>query len=114
MTGGNAWSVTAFAGPWGTCLVDTLYQGSVCLPDAPPVGTRVLSTVNGPPRMYLGKAASSVSYLTVTLADGSTLRVVAVRIGDQKFFAFALGAGQTARHWTARDAAGRPVASGGF
>jgi hypothetical protein len=55
-----------------------------------------------------------VSYLVVTLTSGQAFRVPVVTVGDQKLFAFALGKGQTLRRWTACDAAGHPLSSGGL
>jgi hypothetical protein len=53
-----------------------------------------------------------VTDLVITLADGRTIRVAAVRVGGQKFFGFALGPGQRAIRWQAYDAARRLIASG--
>jgi hypothetical protein len=109
-TDGHAWRATAYVGPWGTCVEFNGNDG-YCYPDASARGT---SLVAGGTGFYLGSAAPSVSYVTVDLKGGSTMRVAVTAVGPQKFFAFGLDKGQSAKRWTAYDAAGKPVASGVF
>jgi hypothetical protein len=112
---GKAWSLTAYLGPWGACVVS---RGggtttSDCIGTGLPLGTSVLGWPEGPPRVVYGSAAATVTHVVVTLAGGGTIRVPAVRVGGQKFFGFGLAAGQRATGWRAYDAARRLVASGG-
>ena len=61
----------------------------------------------------MGTAADSVSYLVITLKDGSTVRAGVTAVGSQKFWGVpAQLVQQTGARWTAYNAAGKPVASG--
>ena len=54
-----------------------------------------------------------MSYLVITLKDGSTVRAAATAVGSQKFWAVPLTWAQQAdAHWTAYDDAGKAVGSG--
>jgi hypothetical protein len=110
-TDGQAWSVTAYEGPWGTCVV-LAAGGSGCAPSRTLGITGVHGSTGGPPEMVWGSAARSVSYVVITLSDGRAFRVGVVTVGDERLFAFALGKGQTLKRWAACDAAGRVLASG--
>ena len=112
--GGHAWSVTAYVGPWGECLVTRGNGGpsSGCDAVSPPQGTSVLGSASGPLAVVYGSAAADVEHVVITLAGGQTLRVQAVRVGDQKFFAFALGGGQHSVRWQSYDAARHETGSG--
>ncbi len=113
--GRETWSLTAYLGPWGACVVsrggDT--TASDCIGTRLPLGTSVLGWPEGPPRVVTGSAAAAVTHVVVTLAGGGTIRVPAIQVGSQKFFGFGLAAGQRAVGWRAYDAARRLVASGG-
>jgi hypothetical protein len=109
---GKAWWATAYAGPWGTCLTDTFDANMVCIPASTPLGTQILLVASSNPRSVFGTAAENVSYLRITRTNGTPLRVRPVAVGNQKFFAFLLGIGQSIKRWTAYDAAGNPIASG--
>jgi hypothetical protein len=109
-TDGQAWSVTAYEGPWGTCVV--LAAGSACLPSGMQGITGIHGGTGGPPELVWGSAARSVSYVTITLTDGRAFRVGVVTVGDERLFAFALGKGQTPKRWAACDTAGRVLTSG--
>lgn len=106
-------SITAYEGPWGTCFTGPTLAYMHCVPLAAITATSVLGQAGSPPIMAYGSAAASVSRLRVTLSGGSSDWVRPVRVGDEKLFAIALkGNGQSVRHWTAYDAAGKVVASG--
>jgi hypothetical protein len=111
---GHAWSVTAYVGPWGICV--TMAPGAAGCNDttAPATTTGVLGFAKSPPEVVYGSATAPVSYLVVTLTSGQGFRVPVVTVGDQKLFAFALAKSQTVRRWTAYDAAGHPLSSGGL
>jgi hypothetical protein len=112
---GQAWSVTAYLGPWGPCVA--AHGGGTtstdCIGALPPLSTSVSGWTAGPPRVVDGPAAAAVTHVVVTLAGGGTIRVPAVRAGSQKFFGFALAPGQRAIRWGAYNAARQLVASGG-
>jgi hypothetical protein len=110
-TGGHPWSVTAYEGPWGTCVV-LMAGGSDCVSSGALGITSMEGGTSGPPQVVWGSAARSVSYLVITLTDGRAFRVGVVTVGDERLFAFALGKGQTLKRWAACDAAGRVLASG--
>lgn len=108
-TFGSGTVVTAYLGPWGTCL--ELGGGeSDCVPLLKEQGTAMIGANASE---LFGSAARSVSYLTFTRKDGSTLRAEATAVGPQKFWVVPLTQQEQAgARWTAYDAAGRPVASG--
>jgi hypothetical protein len=112
---GQAWSVTAYLGPWGPCLAARGggATSTGCIGALPPLRTSVLGWAEGPPRVVYGPAGVAVTHLVITLANGRTIRVPAVWVGSQKFFGFALPPGQRAVGWQAYDAARQLVTSGG-
>jgi hypothetical protein len=114
---GQAWSVTDYIGPWGTCIAGG--SGEYCYTGTPNArgGTDWLGIMadKSSGMLVWGMAADSVSHLVVTLKDGTALHVGVTAVGKQKFFAFDLsrqpGHGD---RWTAYDAAGSAVTSGSF
>ena len=105
---GKPWRATAYLGPWGTCL--TVGHDVDCFgsPQRPATGW-----VGGSDSWVIGTAADSVSYLVITLKDGSTVRAEATAVGQQKFWGVPLSWSQQAdARWTAYDDAGQAVASG--
>jgi hypothetical protein len=111
---GHAWSSTAHVGPWGECLVTRGNGGtsSVCDAVSSPQGTMVLGSASGPLVVVYGTAAADVEHVIITLASGQTLRVQAIRVGDQKFFAYALPRGQHSVRWQSYDADRHGTGSG--
>ena len=107
MVQGRPWRATAYLGPWGTCL--TVGHDGACLgPQRPATGW-----AGGSESWVVGTAADSVSYLVITLKDGSTVRAEATAVGSQKFWGVPLSSSQqTGARWTAYDDAGQAVASG--
>jgi hypothetical protein len=100
-TGGRGWSVTAYLGPRGECLV-TRGGGSTssgCNPVSSPQGTMVLGSASGSPGLVYGSASARVEHVVITLAAAGPIRVRAILVGDQKFFAFAHAQGQHAVRW---------------
>jgi hypothetical protein len=74
----------------------------------------LLGSASGSPGLVYGSASADVEHVVIVLAGGGTIRVRAVLVGDQKFFAFAHGPGQHAVRWQAYDASRREVGSGRF
>jgi hypothetical protein len=105
---GSGVAATAYLGPWGTCLeVDNTGD---CVPVSDTHGTGMMGASGS---VVYGSAAESVSYLTITRRDGSTLRAAAIAVGPQKFWAVPISQGeQVGARWTAYDAAGKAVGSG--
>ena len=111
---GKAWSATAYVGPWGLCVVDGSdggVSGSSCVPVLSGLGTSVMFWTAGTPEVASGSAATQVTRLVVTQPDGTTTQIRPVKVGGQKFFAFAMSAGHKKVRWAAYDSSGRLVAS---
>ena len=105
---GSGVAVTAYVGPWGTCL-----EGSDAGECTPAIGTLGTAMMGSSGSAVFGSATESVSYVTITRKDGSTLRAAAIAVGRQKFWAVSMSqAEQTGARWTAYDAAGKAVGSG--
>lgn len=112
--GGRAWSVTAYVGPWGECLV-TRGSGSSsggCVPASKPRGTTVIGSSGGTLVVVYGSAAADVKHVVITLAGGGSIRVPAIQVGTQKFFAFAHGNGQHPIRWQSYNAIRHETGSG--
>jgi hypothetical protein len=105
---GKPWRATAYIGPWGTCL--TVSHDVDCFGSQQRPAT---GWTGGTDSWVVGTAADSVSYLVITLKDGSTVRAEATAVGSQKFWGVPLSSSQQAdSRWTAYDAAGQAVTSG--
>ena len=105
---GHAWSVTAYVGPWGECVL-TRAGGSIssgCDPVSSPQGTSLLGSTSGSPGVEYGSAAADVQHVVITVTGGRTIRVRTITAGEQKFFAFPLSRGQHAVRWRAYDQPG--------
>ena len=104
---GKPWRATAYLGPWGTCL--TVGHDVDCFGSQQRPAT---GWTGGSESWAVGTAADSVSYVVITLKDGSTARAEATAVGSQKFWGVPLSSSQQAdSRWTAYDAAGQAVAS---
>lgn len=113
--GGAAWAVQVDVGPWGACFSGTGSQARQmgCVGDGAPLGTQMFVLPGDSPGVVAGWAAAGVRYLTITMTDGSALRVTPVLAGGQRYFAFYLDRGQQqVRGWAAYDAAGKRLSSG--
>ena len=104
---GKPWRATAYLGPWGTCI--TVGHDGDCLGSQRPA----TGWAGGSDSWVVGTAADSVSYLVITLKDGSTVQADTTSVGGQKFWGVPLSSSQQAdSRWTAYDSAGQAVASG--
>jgi hypothetical protein len=104
---GKPWRATAYLGPWGTCL--TVGQVVDCFGSQRRPAT---GWAGGTDSWVVGTAADSVSYLVITLKDGSTVQADTTSVGGQKFWGVPLSsAQQTGARWTAYDNAGHAVGS---
>lgn len=100
--------VAVHIGPWGTCLF--IGDDGYCFTPAQSATTDALGLSAA---YVLGTATDSVSFLVVTPKHGAPIRVPAVIVGHQKFWAVALRRqAQSGARWTAYNAAGHPVTSG--
>lgn len=120
VTGGKAWSVTGYAGPWGLCfaLVDPVDgNGADCLP-SPPHSSRPVKLIEaGASRapeagLVLGWAAPDVASYRLSLAGGGTESVPIVTLAGQRYFAFGDARPADVTGWAAYDAGGQVLASG--
>jgi hypothetical protein len=110
-TGGHAWKVTAYAGPWGTCFV-TDPIGSQCVPaDLGQTAILGWGTVS-PVERGFGSAAPGVASVRVSLSNGKTVTAAPVIVGNEDLFAFPTGQGVSPTAWTAYNASGQRVGAG--
>jgi hypothetical protein len=110
-TGGHAWKVTAYAGPWGTCFV-TDPVGSQCVPaDLEQTAILGWGTVS-PVERGFGSAAPGVASVRVSLSNGKTVTAAPVIVGNEDLFAFPTGQGVSPTAWTAYNASGQRVGAG--
>ena len=115
---GQDWSVTAYEGPWGTCV--TAAGGpddysTACRNTARMTALTVFGFGdfgNGMPYDVNGFAPPAATRLAVSLTDGSSFQVAVVTVGNEKLWAFALGKGQAVKSWTAYNASGKPLGTG--
>ncbi len=112
---GQAWSVTAYEGPWGTCF--TFSQGGMeCDPTARLGTTQIIGISSrganpAPAATAFGSAAPGVARLRIALSDGTVVEVTPVPVGNERLFAFWASKGISAAGWTAFDAQGHQIAS---
>jgi len=114
---GKAWSVRAYLGPWGACLVGQAggeAAGSSCeeVTSVSRNGTGMWLWTGGDPALAMGSAGPSVARIAVTSPDGKTTQVHPVAVGGVRFFAFAFGQGPKHWKWTAYDGSGHAITSG--
>lgn len=111
---GAGWSVTAYQGPWGRCLVTAGPRGesSDCLQGTAALGTRVFGWSAGPPQVVIGSAAAPVAHVVVRLSDGSAVRAGVISVGGQKYFAFATHGSARPVRWLAYNAARQGIGRG--
>jgi len=115
---GRRWSVTAYEGPWGTCVVTSAGglggSSAACLSTAPATALSVLSLgdLGGTmPFFVSGLAPPAATRLEVTPARGRPFSVPVLAVGEARLWSFTLGNGLAVRRLTAYDAAGLPVGS---
>jgi hypothetical protein len=113
---GKAWSVRAYLGPWGACLVGQAGDagGSNCeeVTSVSRNGTGMWLWTGGIPAIAMGSAGPSVARIAVTSPDGKTTQVHPVAVGAGRFFAFPFGQGPKHWKWTAYDGSGHAITSG--
>ena len=110
--GGKQSPMTVHTGPWGICVDAT--RAGICLQAAPPLRTRVISSIGlGSDQVLLGSASAQVARI-VAVQDGHTITTRPQTIAGQRFFALATGKDMNLLDWTAYDARGHVVASGQY
>lgn len=108
---GTRWSVTLYAGPWGTCQV-TSDGTSSCWASMTAAGHIAGTTGSAGPNAnhtVTGMEPLSVARIVVALPGGGIERVRLVTVNGTKYWAFEY---PKVLHWTAYDSAGQAVAHG--
>jgi hypothetical protein len=110
-TGGHAWKVTAYEGPWGTCFV-TDPGGTNCVPAE--LGPTAIIGWGGDSAesAAFGSAGPGVALVRVRLSNGTIATARPVGVGNEDLFAFAMRRGLIPVSWTAYDASGKRTGSG--
>jgi hypothetical protein len=106
---GKRWSVTIHIGPWGQCVVPAIPSdsGADCW-----TGTSRSGLIIGSSGWAVGATRPGVSYLMLSMTDGSTRRVPVVRIGDNGLYAIVTLHGPRIARWAAYDASGHRLYGG--
>jgi hypothetical protein len=114
---GQRWSVTAYEGPWGTCVVSASGPDGSSTACGSAERTTTLSVLGlggsggSMPYDVNGFAPSAATRLAVTLTGGHSLDVPVLAVGNEKLWSFTLARGQAVKRLTAYSAAGIPVGS---
>lgn len=113
MTGEEKWSVTAYVGPYGQCLVQSASQGgavSRCVNrDAKPPASLSFTHVkaNGMPYWLQSEVDTSVDHLDVAYSDGATKRLTPTRVAGHAFVGLVVPVGLEVESVTTFDSSGR-------
>jgi hypothetical protein len=110
---GTAWSVTAYQGPWGRCLIvrDPKPSSTDC-PAGAGRGATAISYTAGTPFLGIWQVAAPAAHVVITLTNGHSVRVPVVGVGTWRYFAFGLGKGVRPVRWTAYGSDRQAVGSG--
>ncbi|HEY7431070.1 MAG TPA: hypothetical protein VH641_10090 [Streptosporangiaceae bacterium] len=112
---GTTWTLTAYQGPWGMCLVPGIPHeaSSVCLATLRAPGTSFIGSYLGPPPPVIAyfQASAATEHVVITFSDGTQTRVAAVSAGARKYFAFTVGQGVHAVRWTTYNRNRQEIAS---
>jgi hypothetical protein len=109
----RGWTVSVHIGPWGKCVVILDHSGfnQGCGPTSP---TRKLADfdmgLGGGP--VIGVTSPDVAFFELAMADGSTVRVSTVHIGDTGYYAVASQTNPKVISWIAYDQGGHRLGSG--
>jgi len=115
---GGSWSVTAYEGPWGTCVVTAASgpggSSTACRATVRGTSLAVLGfdeSVGSMPSEVAGFAPLAATHIAVTLTNGTSFQVPVMAVGNERLWSFSLAAGQGVRRLTARDSAGHSLGS---
>lgn len=116
VSAGRRWSVTIHAGPWGQCAVPAVPGeggGAYCWPPSRQPG---FITGSGNPAKGLWWVVAAVrprvSYLQLSMTDGTTRRLPTVQVASLRLCAIAIIDGPRIAHWAAYDASGHRLYGG--
>ncbi len=118
-TAGHHWVVTGYRGPWGSCFRNATVHMNLCSTQSgalrPGVVVKRLVTSHFF-NIHLGLSVlqvdPAVSYLLVTRAQGSALRLRAQALGGKKYCVLPYQDHNQDVSWTAYDAAGHLLGNG--
>jgi hypothetical protein len=115
-SGGHAWSVTDYAGPWGNCF-ELAGTGQDCAADrftgiSFSVGG-MSSGVPGAPDVLFGSATPDIVTVRLTLSNGQAADVHPATVGGQHLYAYWGGPEVTITGFTNYDAAGHDMGGAG-
>ena len=115
MTGEEKWSVTAYVGPYGQCVVQSASQdGAVsrCVKrDEKPSMSLSFTHVkaNGMPYWLQSEIDTSVDHLDVAFSDGATKHLTPTRVAGHAFVGLVVPVGLEVESVTTFDSAGRQL-----
>lgn len=115
MTGEERWSVTAYVGPYGQCVVQSASQSgavSRCVNrDAKPPKSLSFTHVkaNGMPYWLQSEIDTSVDRLDVAYSDGSTKHLTPTRVAGHAFVGLVVPVGLEVESVTTFDSSGRQL-----
>jgi hypothetical protein len=117
LSAGKRWSVTIHVGPWGQCAVPAIpgdERNVGCWTAASRQPGLVMGS-GGPgyfPWWAIGVVRPHVSYLLLSMTDGSTRRVPVVRIGKVPYYVIVIFHRPLIARWAAYDASGHRLYGG--
>lgn len=116
VSAGKQWSVTIHAGPWGQCAVLDM-PGDSGGPDCwlPTRQAGEIMSSGGStdlPWWVVAAARPKVSYLVLSMTNGTTRRVPTVQVGNLRLYAMVIVPGSRIARWAAYDASGHRLYGG--
>jgi hypothetical protein len=118
MASGRRWSVTAYEGPWGTCVVTSASgpsnSSTACRSTERTTALTVLEFGDSRGSMPFdvnGFAPPAATRLAVSLRDGHSFQVPVMAVGNERLWSFTLPERQAVRRLTAYNAAGQSIGS---
>jgi hypothetical protein len=117
VSAGKKWSVTVHAGPWGQCVVPAI-PGNSGSRGCWPATQRKAGVIMGSgdtttyPWWIIAAARARVSYLVLSMTDGTTRQVPTVQVGKVRLYTIVMISGPRIAHWAAYDASGHRLYGG--
>jgi len=115
VTAGKRWEVTVHLGPWGLCVLPEIAgSGNMGCTTGTARRPGVLMS-SGEPGLFtwaVGVAQPRVSYLVLSMTDGSAQRVAVVQVGNLRLYAMVLIHRLRIAHWAAYDSSGNRLYGG--
>ncbi len=117
VSAGKQWSVTVHVGPWGQCAVPAIpgdFGNVGCWPATTRQAGGIMGS-GGPaqfPWWIVAAARPRVSYLVLSMTDGTTRHVPTVQVGNIRLYAIVLLGRPRIARWAAYDASGHRLYGG--